>query len=70
MKTFLTGGEKIVINFGARKLQRGNTSYILPIPPEWINSVGLGKGSVLNIETMEDNSLRITPIQKGAQVQA
>jgi antitoxin component of MazEF toxin-antitoxin module len=60
----------MIINFGTRRLQKGGTSYVLPIPPYWINSVGVGKGSVLNVETNEDNSLRIFPITRDAQRQA
>jgi hypothetical protein len=55
------------INLGTRRLHKGSTSYLLPIPPQWINSVGVGKGVVLNVETNEDNSLRIFPIQRNAQ---
>jgi hypothetical protein len=61
--------KKIVIKFRSCKLQKGKTSYILPLPPAWINSVGVGKGSVLSIETNEDNSLRIAPAQRDAQSQ-
>jgi hypothetical protein len=58
---------KIVIKFRPCKLQRGSTSFILPLPPAWINSVGIRKGDVLNIETDDDESLRIFPIPKSAQ---
>ncbi len=61
--------KKIVIKFRSCKLQKGKTSFILPLPPAWINSVGVGKGDVLNIETNGDESLRIYPILKDTQCQ-
>jgi hypothetical protein len=54
----------MIINFGTRRLQKGSTSYTLPIPPQWINSVGVGKGAMFNIETIDENSLKISPLQK------
>jgi hypothetical protein len=54
----------MIVNFGTRRLQKGSTSYTLPIPPEWINSVGVGKGALFNIETTDENSLKISPILK------
>jgi hypothetical protein len=35
---------------------------MLPIPPQWINTIGAGKGSAFNIEMDDDNSLRIIPV--------
>jgi len=49
------------VNFGLRRLQKSGTSFVLPIPPAWINSVGAGKGAAFNVEMQEDNSLRIIP---------
>jgi hypothetical protein len=51
----------MIIKFKARKLQKTTTSFVLPIPPVWVTTLGLGKGSVLNCEMLEDNSLRIIP---------
>lgn len=50
----------MILKFGKRRLLKGNSSYVLPIPPEWIISMGLGKGDALNIDLMEDNCLRIS----------
>lgn len=61
--------KKIVIKFKPCKLQRGNTSYVIPIPPAWINGMGIGKGDVLNIETNDDESLKIYPTSKVTQVE-
>lgn len=55
---------KMRIKFKPCKLQRGSTSFILPLPPEWINSVGIEKGDFLNIETDADESLKIFPVSK------
>jgi hypothetical protein len=51
----------MIVNFGKRKLQKGRTSYVFPIPPEWIKSLGAGKGATFNIETTDENSLKISP---------
>jgi len=59
----------MIVNFGTRRLQKGSTSYTLPIPPEWINSLGAGKGTPFNVETTTENSLKISPIQKVSQGQ-
>jgi hypothetical protein len=67
IKNSIAEVKKIVIKFRPCKLQKGSTSYILPLPPEWINSVGAGKGSVLSIETNDDNSLRIFLNSEGSQ---
>jgi hypothetical protein len=57
----------MIVQFGTRRLQKGSTSYTLPIPPEWINSVGAGKGAIFNIETTDENSLKISPLLKVSQ---
>jgi hypothetical protein len=59
--------KKIVIKFKPCRLQKGNTSYVIPLPPAWINSMGVSKGDVLNIETNDDESLRIFSVQRNAQ---
>ena len=51
----------MTVQFGTRRLQKGSTSYVLPIPPIWVASMGVGKGSALTIEMLDDNSLRIIP---------
>jgi antitoxin component of MazEF toxin-antitoxin module len=49
------------VKFGLRRLQKSGTSYVISIPPQWINSIGAGKGAAFNIEMDDDNSLRIIP---------
>jgi antitoxin component of MazEF toxin-antitoxin module len=61
--------KKIVIKFRPCKLQKGNTSFSLPLPPEWIHSVGVRKGDALSIETNEYGSLIICPISKDPKSQ-
>lgn len=52
---------KMIVKFRSCRLQKGTTSYIIPIPSVWVASVGIEKGAVLNVEMLEDNSLRIIP---------
>lgn len=49
-------------NFKNRKIQKVKYSYLIPLPPEWINSMGVNKGDLLKIEMQDDQSLRITPV--------
>jgi hypothetical protein len=49
--------------FGLRKLQTVRRAYLLSIPVDWIRNMNLSKGDVLNVEMLEDNSLRITPFK-------
>lgn len=48
-------------SLGARKIQKTNYTFLLPLPPVWIKNTNLGKGSSVDIELMEDGSLKITP---------
>ena len=48
-------------NFKNRKIQKVKYSYLIPLPPEWVNSMGVNKGDSLKIEMQDDQSLRITP---------
>jgi antitoxin component of MazEF toxin-antitoxin module len=52
----------INFNFKNRKVQKVKYSYLIPLPPEWVNSMGVSKGDLLKIEMQDDQSLRITPI--------
>lgn len=49
------------VKFGIRHLQKSGTSFVLPIPPQWVNSIGAGKGAAFVVEMLEDSSLRIIP---------
>lgn len=49
--------------FGLRKLQTVRRAYLLSIPVDWIRNMNLSKGDALNVEMLEDNSLRITPFK-------
>jgi antitoxin MazE len=49
-------------NFKNRKVQKVKYSYLIPLPPEWVNSMGVSKGDSIKIEMQDDQSLRITPV--------
>ena len=49
------------VKFGIRHLQKSGTSFVIPIPPQYVNTVGVGKGAAFNVEMDEDNSLKIIP---------
>lgn len=53
---------KINFNFGKRKIQKVRYSFLIPLPIDWVNSMKLGKGNLLEIEMQEDYSLKITPV--------
>jgi len=46
----------------------GRSTYIISIPKDWARSVGITKGSKVFIEIMPDNSLRIRPEPRLAEV--
>jgi antitoxin component of MazEF toxin-antitoxin module len=52
----------MTVQFGVRHLQKSGTSFVLPIPPQYVNSIGAGKHSAFDIVMEGDNSLRIIPI--------
>jgi antitoxin component of MazEF toxin-antitoxin module len=53
---------KIYFNFGNRKVQKVRYSYLIPLPPEWIKSMGIEHGNSVEIGMQDDKSLRITPV--------
>ncbi len=44
-----------------RKVQRIGSSILISLPKEWVKSNSIDKGSILMIESTNDNSLRIYP---------
>ena len=50
---------------GQRKIQKVGYSFMIPIPTNWIKNMNIGKGDTLNIEMVEDRSLRIAVGQEG-----
>lgn len=48
--------------FGKRKIQKNGYSFLCPLPAAWAKSSKLYQGSSVNIEMLDDNSLRITPV--------
>ncbi len=51
--------------FGNRKIQKTSYSYLCPLPAAWAKNAKLDQSSSVNIELMDDNSLRITPSSTG-----
>lgn len=56
-----------MFNFGQRRIQKTGYSFLVPLPVEWVNSMKIGKGSSINIELLDDFSLRITPVLQARQ---
>ncbi|MEM0029437.1 MAG: phosphate uptake regulator PhoU [Candidatus Nitrosocaldus sp.] len=44
-----------------RKVQRIGSSLLISLPKEWVESNGIDRGSIILIESANDNSLRIYP---------
>ncbi|QCR16561.1 hypothetical protein [Methanosarcina mazei] len=53
------------ISFGKRKIQKTGYSFLCPLPTVWAKNVNLYQSSLVNIELMDDNSLKITPSSTG-----
>jgi len=46
-----------------RRVQKfGRSTLMISLPAEWVKSVGLSPGDAVNIEVLEDGSLRLTPL--------
>lgn len=48
-------------NFGQRKIQKTNYSFLCPLPAAWARNAKLDQSSSVNIELLDDGSIRITP---------
>ncbi len=53
---------KMILSFGERKIQKTGYSFLCPLPATWAKNAKLDQSSRVNIEMLEDNSLRITPV--------
>jgi len=51
--------DKPNLQMGDRKVQQTRYSFTVPLPPNWIRTMGIKKGDVVSIEMLEDHSLRI-----------
>lgn len=58
---------KINFSFGYRKVQKVRYSYHVQLPVQWVKNMNIEKGSRLNMELLDDYSLRITPIPQARQ---
>lgn len=47
------------LQMGERKVQKVRYSFTVPLPPNWIRTMGIKKGDKVSIEMLEDQSLRI-----------
>jgi hypothetical protein len=54
------------VKFGIRRLQKSGTSYWIPVPPQYVNTVGAGKGTDGHGYVLGDYTIHDTP-QKWAQ---
>lgn len=50
------------LSFGERKIQKTGYSFLCPLPVTWAKNANLDQSSLVNIEMLDDNSLRITPV--------
>ncbi|MHC1757035.1 MAG: hypothetical protein AB9861_16670 [Methanosarcina sp.] len=50
------------MNFGTRRIQKNGYTSLLPLPAAWAKNFGLVQGSLIKIEMLSDNSLRIFPV--------
>ncbi len=51
-----------------RRVQKfGRSTLMISLPAEWVKSVGLSPGDAVNIEVLEDGSLRLTPLGLATQ---
>ena len=55
------------ISFGERKIQKSNYSYLCPLPAAWAKNAKLDQSSTVNIEMLDDGSLKICPISQARQ---
>jgi antitoxin component of MazEF toxin-antitoxin module len=56
---------KIIFNFGERKVQKVRYTFLIPLPTIWAKNAKLDQSSSVNIELMDDGSIRITPSSTG-----
>jgi hypothetical protein len=54
--------KQININFQNRKIQKIRFSYCINLAGIFVKRMNLGKGTILRIEMLEDQSLRMTPV--------
>jgi antitoxin MazE len=55
------------MNFQKRKIQKIRFSFYITLPVDWVKNMKIGKANFLNIEILDDQSLRITPVPQARQ---
>lgn len=58
---------KINFNFGNRKVQKVRYTFLVPLPAAWAKNANLDQSSSVNIEMLDDSTLRITPVPQARQ---
>jgi antitoxin component of MazEF toxin-antitoxin module len=58
---------KINFNFGKRKVQKVRYTFLIPLPAAWAKNANLYQSSSVNIEMLDDNTLRIIPVPQARQ---
>jgi antitoxin MazE len=58
---------KIRFKFGTRKIQNVRYTYLVPLPVAWVKTHGLGQSDSVEIELLEDSSLKVTPVSSTAR---
>jgi hypothetical protein len=56
-----------MIEFKKRKIQKVKYTFMVSLPTDWIVNMKLGKGDVLKVALLEDQSLRLFPATQDNQ---
>ena len=48
------------VRFSKRKIMKMKNSFVVTIPPEWIRSLGIKKGDVIDVTMSENGDLVLT----------
>lgn len=55
--------ERIVLNFGNRKIVKIHHTFTVSLPPDVIRSWKIGKGDFISVSLQEDGSLKLKPVK-------
>ena len=58
---------KLIIRTGVRRVFRINYSRAITLPKEWLESVGIDVGDLIEVKTDGDTKLLIKPLKRGAR---
>jgi antitoxin MazE len=54
-------------SLGIRRIQKNKYTFHCPLPTSWAKNVKLDQSSLVNIDLMDDGSIRITPVPQPGQ---